>query len=142
MGECILREKVRRCGAEDAICVRSAAVSREELGNGIYPPAAAKLREKGVPLVPHRAALFTAEDYARADYVLYMDADNLRRLNRIASDTDRKYHSAMEYAGGGEVADPWYTGDFERTYRDLDAACTGFLRQLGFFERGDVSCKR
>lgn len=129
MAECILTEQVRRAHREGKYEIRSAATSREEIGNGLYPPAAAKLREKGIPCIPHRARQFTPSDYDWADVVFYMDGNNLFRLRGLCPDRAGKYRCLADYIGSKEIADPWYTGDFERTYRDLEGACAAFLRE-------------
>ena len=108
----------------------SAAVSAEETGNPIYPPAQRSLRQHGIPFDPgKRARQVRRSDYDRFDRIICMDASNLRLLKRIIpDDPEGKIHLMMSYTGvGRDVADPWYTGDFERTFQDLLAACEAML---------------
>ena len=132
MAEYIMKEYVRKSGLYDSFSISSAAVSYEEQGNPIYPPAAAKLREKGIPYGRHSAHRITKDEAASADLILVMDSSNLRLIRNIIAPEDfSKVHLMMEFAGrpGQEVADPWYSGNFERTYRDLDTACRGLLEE-------------
>lgn len=130
MAEFIMKDLVRRAGLEDRFAISSAAVSYEEQGNSMYPPAAAKLREKGIPFQAHAAHRITPAEASGADILVIMDAHNERLLKRIIKPEDFvKIHYMMEFAGfpDREVSDPWYSGNFERTFRDLDAACRGLL---------------
>ena len=130
MAEFIMKEFVRRACLEDSFAISSAAVSYEEQGNSLYPPAAAKLREKGIPFTAHAAHRITPAEAARADLIIIMDRSNERLLKRIIKLEDFvKIRYMMEFAGfpGREVSDPWFTGNFESTFRDLDAACRGLL---------------
>lgn len=130
MGEFILKALVRARGLEDEFYIESAAVSTEEIGNRIYPPAQRCLRQHGVPFDPDKTARqVTLADYARFDRIICMDSSNLRWLSRIIpDDPERKIHLMMSYTGSGrDVADPWYTGDFERTFQDILRACEAML---------------
>lgn len=130
MAEFILKALVRARGLEDRFWIESAAVSTEEIGNPMYPPAQRCLRQHGVSFNPHRTARqVTPEDYARFDRIICMDRQNLRWLKRIIpDDPDGKIHLMMSYTGSGrDVADPWYTGDFERTFQDILTACEAML---------------
>ena len=132
MAEYIMKEYVRKSGLSDSFSISSAAVSYEEQGNPIYPPAAAKLREKGIPYGRHSAHRITPAEARGADILVVMDHSNERLLKRIIDPDDfGKIRFMMDYAGrpGQDVADPWYSGDFERTYRDLDAACRGLVEE-------------
>lgn len=132
MAEYVMRDLVRRAGLEDQIQVASAATSREELGNPVYPPARRKLAEHGIACEGHAARQMTAADYDRFDLLIGMDQNNLRNMNRICGgDPQHKLRMLMDYTDRpGEVADPWYTGDFERTWQDVLAGCQGLLAQL------------
>lgn len=132
MAEYVMRDLVRQAGLEDQIQVASAATSREELGNPVYPPARRKLAEHGIACEGHTARQMTAADYDRFDLLIGMDQNNLRNMNRICGgDPEQKLHMLMDYTDRpGEVADPWYTGDFERTWQDVLAGCQGLLAQL------------
>ena len=125
---------VKQAGLENDFEIESAATSREEIGNPPHYGTAARLREAGIPLVSHRAVRMTEEDYDYYDYLIGMDSANIKNMQRIAGgDPDGKLHKLMEYAGKGaarDVADPWYTGDFEATYRDVTAGCKGLLECL------------
>ena len=130
MAEFIMKDLVRKAGMEDKFEISSAAVSREEEGNPIYPPAARMLRSKGIPFSGHRAHRISASEAARADLIIIMDSSNLRIIRQIIAPEDfGKVHYMMEFAGEGcrDVADPWYTGDFAQTYADLLAGCRGLL---------------
>lgn len=133
MAEFTMKELVRREGLSEHFAISSAAVSYEEEGNGIYPQAAAKLREKGIPFGAHSAHRITRAEAASADIILVMDSSNLRLIRNIIDPKDfAKVHLIMEYTGkpGRDVADPWYTRDFERSWRDIDEACRGLLRTV------------
>ncbi|MGN1014758.1 MAG: low molecular weight protein-tyrosine-phosphatase [Butyricicoccus sp.] len=132
MAEFVMKELVRLRGLEREFQIDSAATSREELGNGIYPPARAKLREMGIPFDSHCSVQVTREDYDRYDYLIIMDRNNRRNLMRIlGSDPENKVHTLLSYAGiDRDVADPWYTGDFDATYEDVMTGCTALLEQL------------
>ena len=131
MAEFILKALVRAKGLEKQFFIDSAAVSSEEIGNPIYPPAARKLREKGVPVLPHRARQITRRDYEAYDLIIAMDEYNLVNLRRRLPDTAGKYRLLLSFTDrGGEVADPWYTGDFETAYRDILDGCRGLLSAL------------
>ena len=130
MAEFILKAMVKARGLEGLYYIESAAVSREEIGNPIYPPARRCLTQHGVWFDPaRRARQVTPADYDRFDRIICMDASNLRLLRRIIpDDPERKIQRMMSYAGQGrDVADPWYTGDFEQTFQDLLEACEGML---------------
>lgn len=132
MAEYVMRDLVRQAGLEDQVQVASAATSREELGNPVYPPARRKLAEHGIACEGHAARQMTAADYDRFDLLIGMDQNNLRNMNRICGgDPQHKLRMLMDYTDRpGEVADPWYTGDFERTWQDVLAGCQGLLAQL------------
>ena len=116
-----------------AVYAESAAVSTEETGNPIYPPAQRSLRQHGIPFDPgKRARQVTRRDYDRFDRIICMDASNLRLIRRIIpDDPEGKVHLMMSYTGiGRDVADPWYTGDFETTFQDILEACEAMLALL------------
>ena len=132
MAEYVMKDLVEKAGLGWNFHIASAAVSREEIGNGVYPPARRKLAEHGIGCSGHAARQMTAADYAEYDLLIYMDSSNLRRMQTICGgDREGKMHSLLEYANRrGDVADPWYTGDFEATWRDVLAGCQGLLRTL------------
>ena len=130
MAEFILKALVKARGLEDQYFIESAAVSEEEIGNPIYPPAKRCLTQHGVPFdKDKRARQVTRADYARFDRLICMDASNLRWLRWILpDDPEGKVHLMMSYTGvGRDVADPWYTGDFETTFQDILEACEAML---------------
>ena len=130
MAEFILKALVKARGLEGQYFIESAAVSEEEIGNPIYPPAKRCLSQHGVPFDKEkRARQVTRADYARFDRLICMDASNLRWLRWIIpDDPEGKVHLMMSYAGKGrDVADPWYTGDFETTFQDILEACEAML---------------
>ena len=132
MAEMIFREMLRDNGLAEAVEAESAATSTEELGNPIYPPAWAELRRRGVPCLPHAARVMQRADYAAYDLLIGMENRNLRAMERIAGgDPMGKMHRLMDFtARPGDVADPWYTGDFVAAYRDIREGCEGLLRFL------------
>ena len=132
MGEFILKDLVEKAGLADRFHIESAATSTEEIGNPVYPPARRKLAQHGIDCAGKTARQLTAADYGRFDLLLGMDRANIRNMTRICGgDPQGKIHLLMEYAGhpGREVADPWYTGDFDATWDDVLAGCQGLLKQ-------------
>lgn len=133
MAEFVMRDLVEKAELSARFSIASAATSREELGNPVYPPARRKLAEHGIACEGHAARQLTRADYEAYDLLIGMDRSNLHDIERICGgDLEEKVHLLMEYAGrpGGEVADPWYTGDFEATWRDVLAGCRGLLDEL------------
>lgn len=132
MAEFLMKELVRQAGLSAEIQIDSAATSREEIGNPVYPPARRKLAEHGIPCAGHAARQLTAADYDAYDCIIGMDQANLRDMRRLfGGDAAGKLHLLLEYAGrADEVADPWYTGDFEATWQDVLVGCRGLLAQL------------
>lgn len=137
MAEFIMKDLVKKAGLEDQFHIASAATSTEEIGNPVYPPARRKLAEHGIGCAGKTARQLTKGDYSQYDLLIGMDSANLRNMRRICGgDPDGKIHMLMEYTNHpGDVADPWYTGDFEATWRDVLAGCSELLRQLAY-ERG------
>lgn len=132
MGEFVMKDLVKRAGLEDQFNIASAATSTEEIGNSVYPPARRKLAEHGISCAGKTARQLTKADYQQYDLLVGMDHANIRNMNRICGgDPEGKIHLLLEYAGRtDEVADPWYTGDFEATWQDVLAGCTGLLEKL------------
>ena len=130
MAEFILKALVKSYGLEDEYYIESAAVSDEETGNPIYPPAKRCLKQHGVWFDPRKTArTVTPADYGRFDRLICMDSSNLRWLRYIIpDDPQKKVHLMMSYTGRGrDVADPWYIGDFETTFQDILSACEAML---------------
>jgi protein-tyrosine phosphatase len=132
MAEFYMRHLVHEHGLDDQILVASAATSREEIGNDIHWGTREKLREKGIPFKAHQAVQVTQKDYNEYDYLIIMDENNRRNLARIVGpDRDYKVYKAMTFAGlNRDVKDPWYTGDFDATYDDVEQSCKGLLKWL------------
>ena len=134
MAEFILKAMVKARGLESRYFIESAAVSTEEIGNPVYPPAKRCLSQHGVWFDPAKTARqVTRKDYDRFDRIICMDASNLRWIRRIIpEDPEGKIHLMMSYAGKSrDVADPWYTGDFETTFQDLLEGCEAMLDGRG-----------
>lgn len=132
MAESVMTHIVKQKHLEDMFYINSAATSREEIGNGPHYGTVGKLRQVGIPLVPHRAVQMTKADYDNYDYLIGMDTANIRNMNRIAGgDPDSKIYKLLTFAGSGrDVADPWYTGDFDATYEDVITGCEAFLEYV------------
>ena len=132
MAEFVMKDLVKKAGLESQFRIESAATSREEIGSPVYPPARRKLAEHGISCEGHAARQLTNQDYEEYDLLIGMDQANLRNMYRICGgDFDHKMSLLMDYTDHpGDVADPWYTGDFEATWRDVLAGCQGLLNQL------------
>ena len=133
MAEYVMKDLVKKAGLEDEFQIASAATSREEIGNLVYPPARRKLAEHGISCGGHAARQLRNSDYEEYDLLIGMDRANLRNMHHICGgDFNDKMHLLMEYAGHPEqeVADPWYTDDFDATWRDVLAGCQGLLDNL------------
>ena len=132
MAEFVMKDLVRKAGLADRFSIASAATSDEERGNPVYPPARRKLAEHGLSCDGKTARQLTAADYANYDLLVGMDTSNLRNMQRICGgDPQHKISLLLDYTGSpGSVADPWYTGDFEATWRDVNEGCTGLLEHL------------
>ena len=132
MAEYVMKDLVRKAGLEGQFEIASAATSAEEIGNPVYPPARRKLAEHGISCAGHAARQLNASDYGRWDYFLGMDGANLRNMRRLfGGDPQGKVHSLLSYAGEErDISDPWYSGDFESTWRDVSAGCAALLAAL------------
>ncbi len=133
MCQSVLQHYVKQIGMENEFYIESAATSREEIGNPPHYGTVNKLRSVGIPVVPHRAVQMTKQDYEAYDYLIGMDTENIRNMNRICGgDPEEKIYKLLAFAGKSrDVADPWYTGDFDATYEDVVEGCKGFLKFLG-----------
>ena len=132
MAESVMTHLVKQKHLEYNFIIDSAGTSREELGNPVHYGTFQKLRQVGIPVIPHRATQMTKADYQEYDYRIGMDSANIRNMTRIAGgDPEGKVYKLLTFAGSGrDVADPWYTGDFGATYRDVLAGCEGLLKYL------------
>ena len=126
MGEYILKDLVSKAGAADRFEIDSAAVSREEIGVPVYPPARRELQKHGVACGGHRARQVTVEDYRRFDRIYYMDRSNARYLSRMLPADPDKIRPLLSR----DVADPWYTGNFEATWNDILEGCQTILEEF------------
>ena len=126
MGEYILKDLVKKAGREGEFFIDSAAVSREEIGNPVYPPAQRELQKHGVACGGHRARQVTLADYKSCDLIYYMDRSNARYLARLLPQDSDKIRPLLSR----DVADPWYTGDFAQTWDDILAGCKKILEEF------------
>ena len=133
MAQSVFQYMVDQSGLSDQFHIDSAATSREEIGNPPHRGTQRKLRQVGIPCIPHRARQMCREESGQFDYIIGMDEMNLRNIMRILrSDPENKVHLLLDYTDRpGAIADPWYTGNFEATYRDVCEGCEGFLESLG-----------
>lgn len=132
MAEYIMKDLVQKAGLEHEFSIASAATSTEEIGNAVYPPARRKLAEHGIRCDGHAARQITRSDYSRYDLIIGMDQYNMRNMLRLfGNDPEGKVHMLMEYTDRfGDVADPWYTGNFDATWRDCLEGCMHLLEEL------------
>ena len=132
MAQFVFQHYVEEAGLSDRFEIDSAATSREEIGNGPHRGTVRKMNEVGIPVLPHRARQVTKEDYDYYDLLIIMDQENLWGIRRIIKDDpEEKIHLLLEYCGEErDVADPWYTGDFDATYRDVSRGCSALLETL------------
>jgi protein-tyrosine phosphatase len=133
MAEFVMKDLVAKHGMEDQFYIESAATSTEEIGNEVYPPAKRKLAEHGITCKGKTARQMRKNDYERFDLLIGMDEWNIRNMNRICGgDPEGKIHKLMDYTHRkGDVADPWYTGDFDATWRDVTEGCQCLLEFYG-----------
>lgn len=135
MAEFILKDMVSRLGIADEFVIASSATSTEEIfrgvGNPVYPPAREELAKHGISCEGKRAVQLQASDYGKYDLFIGMDSANIRNMTRmLGGDPDGKIRKLMDYVGGGDVADPWYSGNFQVTYRDIYEGCTALLEEI------------
>ena len=132
MAEFVMKDLVRKAKLAEEFSIASAATSTEEIGNPIYPPARRKLAEHGIGCAGKAARQLRREDYDRFDLLIGMDGANLRNMRRICGgDPEGKLRLLLDFTDKPtDIADPWYTGDFETTYRDISLGCTAFLDKV------------
>lgn len=132
MAEFILKDMIKKKGLEKSFEVASAATSSEEIGNSVYPPARRILSEHGISCSGKTARKITQADYDYYDLIIGMDSANIYNMHRMWNDTDNKIkHILIDFAKiNRDVADPWYTGDFEQTYGDLILGCKAILKEI------------
>ena len=131
MAEYVMKDMIEKRGLGYAFEIDSAATSREEIGNPIYPPARRKLIDEGVPIGNHRARQITKADYKYYDNIYIMDHWNLRNISRVLGLTEKQIElgGKIEMLIDRDVADPWYTGDFDATYRDVTEGCSRIIKE-------------
>lgn len=140
MCEFIMKDLVEKAGLSEHFSIASAATSTEEIWNGIgnpvYPPAKAKLAEHGIGCAGKRAIQLQRSDYAKYDYLIGMDSANIRNMRRmLGGDPEGKISKLLSFTGSDrDISDPWYTGDFDSTYRDVMQGCSALLAHI---ERGE-----
>ena len=132
MAEFVMKALVQEQGLSYCYEIASAATSTEEIGNPVYPPARRMLAAHGISCAGKTARQMTKQDYAYYDLLIGMDHANLRNMRRICGgDPDGKLHLLLDYTNRpGEVADPWYTDDFQATWEDVTEGCQGLLKAL------------
>ena len=132
MAEFFMKDLVEKEGMAEHFHIESAATSTEEIGNPVYPPARRKLSEHGISCQGHAARQIRHEDYDKFDFIIGMDEANIRNMRRFfGSDSENKISLLMDYTDTpGNVADPWYTGDFEKTWQDIDRGCRGLFKEI------------
>lgn len=131
MAEYIMRDMLQRRGIM-GVEAASAATSTEELGNGVHYGTRSVLSRLGIDCSEKRARQITKRDYDEFDILIGMDSENIRNMTRYWSDPKHKIHRLLDFTErrGEDISDPWYTGDFERAYRDIKQGCEGLLEQL------------
>lgn len=129
MAEFVFKKIVADKGFSEKFLIDSAATSTEEIGNGIHPGTKNKLTEMNIPFTHHRAVQITKTDYEKYDYLIGMDSMNLRNMQRIFGfDSQHKIHRLLDFTSyPHDVADPWYTGNFDITYDDVNAGCSALF---------------
>ncbi len=132
MAQFVFQDMVNKKGLTEHFHIDSAATSREEIGSGPHYGTIQKMREEKIPVLPHRAVQMTKRDYREYDYLLGMDQWNIRNMQRIAGgDPDGKIHKLLDFAEcPRDIADPWYTGNFDQTYKDVLEGCESLLQFL------------
>ena len=132
MAEFIMKDLVEKAGKSEKYEIASAATSTEEIGNSVYPPARQKLAEHGISCKGKTARQITRADYSYYDLIIGMDTYNMRNMLRcFGGDDEGKVHKLMDFTSRkGDVADPWYTGNFDATWRDCLEGCTELLKRL------------
>ena len=126
MAEFVMKDLVKKAGLERKFYIASSAVSREEIGNPVYPPARRELQKHGIGCAGHAAHQITWQELEEYDHIYYMDSSNGRYLRRLFGDAAAKCQPLLDH----DVADPWYTGDFTETWNDVLTGCSRILEEL------------
>lgn len=132
MAEFIFKDMINKKGLSKEFFIKSAATSYEEIGNDIHYGAKDKLIQKHIPFTKRKATRITPEDYKKYDYIIGMEESNIKNIKRIiGEDVDNKISKLLDYSNNPrDIADPWYTGNFEITYNDIVEGCKGFIKYL------------
>ena len=131
MAEFVMKDLVKKAGREKEFLIESAATSTEEIGNPVHKGTKQKLAQFDISVAGKTARQMTKNDYEEFDYIIAMDSYNTRNIARIVDDKDGKVSKLLNYAGeSGDIADPWYTGNFDETYEDVLRGCKGLLKYL------------
>ena len=132
MAEYVMKDLVKKSNMAEEFYIDSAATSREEIGNPVHYGTRQKLKEEGIPCGNHHARQATKEEYDEYDYILGMDSWNMRNMRNIfGSDPDNKLHKLLDFTQNPrDIADPWYTGNFDVTYNDVCEGCQGLLNHI------------
>ena len=135
MAEFVMKDLVKKAGLEKEFFIASAATSTEEIGNPVYPPARRRLAQAGISCDGKHAVQLTKKDYEKYDYIIGMEQVNIRNIMRIVGDDpQKKVYRLLDFTGQpGDIADPWYSGDFDTTYEQVLAGCEGLLKELRKF---------
>jgi len=132
MAEFVLKDMVEEIGLKGKFNIKSSATSTEEIGSPVHPGTRKILNQYGISCEGKRVVQFTKADYENFDYVIVMDSENVRNLKTMIQNADEsKIYKLLEFAGESrDIADPWYTGDFQKTYEDIEKGCEGFLEEV------------
>ena len=132
MAEFVFKDMIDKKGLSKDFIIKSAATCNDEIGNDIHYGTREKLIQKNIPFTKRKAVRITPEDYKNFDYIIGMEESNIRNIKRIVGDDiDNKISKLLDYSENPrDIADPWYTGDFETTYNDIVEGCIGFLKYL------------
>ena len=132
MAQFVFQDMIHKAGLSDLFYIDSAATSTEEIGNPPHYGTVGKMREVGIPVLSHKAVQMKKSDYEKYDFLLGMDEWNIRNMNRIVKrDPEHKIHMLLDFSKNPRaIADPWYTGNFDVTYDDIQEGCQAFLEYL------------
>ncbi len=131
MAEFVFKDMVKKAGLENEIYTASRATSTWEIGNPVHTGTKSRLLRENISIEEKRAELLKKDDYEKFDYIIGMDKSNIKDIMKIlGSDPKNKVYLLLDFAEGGEIADPWYTGDFDKTYEDVFKGCTGLMKKI------------
>lgn len=131
MAESVFTYMIKERGLENKFIIFSAGTSKEEIGNPPHYGTVKKLKELNIPVVPHRATQMTKKDLENYDYIIGMDEANIKNIEKIVGTKSEKIKKLLSFSGlNDDIADPWYTGDFDKTYKDIEKGLNDFLRKF------------